>query len=234
MKLYYIEQTHSEEPLSVFKPRIPENRMSGENATTPRICLSSSLEGCLSATPWGGHNLPTKGKSEIFRVYEFDTNDILEGNLILPYDLFSQNLVPDALVTEEHWVINQNLSPRNTYEILINDFELEELLLCENEELLKNIFNKLHFNTATHVKNIFYTECYDICYKNKLTIPYKKRLNSHLKEELASILYDNLSDNNYENVKVVQEKNKIKISWKYKHGFSYENLMSEIEEVLYE
>lgn len=37
----------------IFSPRVPDIRGAHEDNTTPRICLSSSISGCISAVPWG-------------------------------------------------------------------------------------------------------------------------------------------------------------------------------------
>ena len=114
----------------IFSPRVPDIRGAHEDNTTPRICLSSSISGCISAVPWGGLDFESifietsNGyRSYPIKVYEFDTEDIHEGNLITPNELYEQDLVRDALINEEYWVINQNLTPRKIYFIGVDNFE---------------------------------------------------------------------------------------------------------------
>ena len=53
MKLYHCSLDMN--IIKEFKPRIPCDaiRLDSEDDIIPRICLSTSIEGCLSATPWG-------------------------------------------------------------------------------------------------------------------------------------------------------------------------------------
>lgn len=37
--------------ISTLKPRVPHRRAAWENDDIPRICVSDSLEGCLTAIP---------------------------------------------------------------------------------------------------------------------------------------------------------------------------------------
>lgn len=127
--------------VSVFKPRIPEFRARGEDNTTARICLSSSLSGCVSAVIWGGINfenmvvdLGLDFKGYPIKVYEFDSSDIEESNLISPEKLYEEDLVGDAIINQEYWVVNQDLKPRKTYYITVKDFteEVHDSISFEN------------------------------------------------------------------------------------------------------
>ena len=114
----------------IFSPRVPDIRGAHEDNIIPRICLSSSISGCISAVPWGGLDFEStfietsKGyRSYPIKVYEFDTEDIHEGNLITPKELYEKDWVRDALINDEYWIINQNLKPRKTYFIGVADYE---------------------------------------------------------------------------------------------------------------
>lgn len=109
-----------------FYPRIPENRHSIENSEIGRICLSSSIERCLSAVPNGGVNLENifwEDGSSLIRVYEFDIKDLNLNNLVSPEYLYQKNLVVDAEINQEYWIVNQNLAPSKTYLIKLIDYE---------------------------------------------------------------------------------------------------------------
>lgn len=128
MKLYHVCLPEESEG-DLFYPRVPENRAVGEVSGNPRICLSDNISGCVSAVPWGGLqfdemmiNIPHSTESYPIKVYEFDSEDIEEGNLIHPSTLYKESLVPDAEINQEYWVINQNLKPRNSYFITITEF----------------------------------------------------------------------------------------------------------------
>lgn len=123
------------EKIEKFSPKIPEVRAFLEDGEIPRICLSASLDGCLSSVAWGGcklHNVV--GNSTKIRVYEFNEEDILPGNLIGSIELYQSGKVVDADETGEVWVINQELIPFKSYLIEITDYEgdEEEIISYEN------------------------------------------------------------------------------------------------------
>lgn len=146
-----------------FTPRIPSEEsalLCGEELETPRICITPSLEGCLSAVPWGGivfedimedygHYLASKP----IRVYEFDLSDIPQKNIITPDILYKNDWVRDAEFTQEHWVINQNLIPIRTYVIQVTDYyesledniSYEDVMHCkETGEDIVEYFNGVY------------------------------------------------------------------------------------------
>lgn len=107
-----------------FEPRIPLNRADGEDKTIPRICTSTSIEGCIIGQPsilyefhdypqWEGmcpyqhmsslHYLLVHGKSGLLmRVYHFEVSaEDING----PTYLKERHYVPDALETQEHWLL---------------------------------------------------------------------------------------------------------------------------------
>ena len=147
MKLYHVNLEVGN-IIKEFDPKIPLIRLrdGSENFSIPRICLSASLNGCLSAVYWGGASF-----EDIFidcdlsvpiRVYEFDTDDIDDNNLVTPEYLYKSDEVRDAMINQEYWVINQNLKPRKTYVIKISDYDesceddisYEDLEYCNNNE----------------------------------------------------------------------------------------------------
>ena len=148
MKFYHIS-LDLENDIKAFKPTIPneEIRLCNEDSTTPRICVSNSIEGCLSAVPWGGIDFENQFDTDhiVFKVYEFEPKDILNGNLIKPDYLYKEDLVRDAKFTGEHWIVNQELKPIKSYLAIVNindyeetsedDISFEELKRCEEEGL---------------------------------------------------------------------------------------------------
>lgn len=112
-----------------FVPRIPEFRAEGldENNTIPRICLSDSIEGCLSAVPWGGSRLEDLFWEEgscLIRIYEFDIKDLNLKNLLPPEYLYSSDLVRDALISGEYWYIHEKLKPSRSYLIEVDKYDM--------------------------------------------------------------------------------------------------------------
>ena len=214
MKLYFVERCLDENPLKCFYPRIPEFRLKNENSEIPRICLSDSIEGCLSAAPWGGDNIGEVGKLEALRVYEFNVDNY--DNILFPEELVKSKYVPDANITGEHWVLNQNLYPDSTYYISLIDFE-------------KRVIS--HF---IKLEEVFYEKIYDVSFDTFFNIPYRKKLSTEKRRELTQLLWDYYSFENTGYIKVKEEANQLKVQWKFPFGFDKERLIEEMEEVLYD
>ena len=126
MKLYRVEKT-SEDIKKEFFPKVPQNILDGaEDNITPRICVSSSIDGCLGSVPWGGRNVEyiLKENDCILRVYEFDSNDINKNNIIGPDYLYENDLVRDAFIHDEFWIVNQNIKPSKTYDIKVDEIKV--------------------------------------------------------------------------------------------------------------
>ena len=112
-----------------FIPRVPKLRMFGEDSTTPRVCMTYDLEGCLLAIPkmhlMGEdstiviHDKELTGK--IFTVYEFDIDDDDE-NFIPCIDL-DDSMVPDAFITGECWY-KAPITPSRTYHIMVHNCDM--------------------------------------------------------------------------------------------------------------
>jgi hypothetical protein len=99
---------------NILIPRIPKQRIEGEDGKIKRICFCDSIEGCLSAMPAGiqiAKNLAFLYRytkiAPLLYVYTVDESHILPGNLIFPEKVVEH--VVDASLTGEHWVINQNV-----------------------------------------------------------------------------------------------------------------------------
>ena len=60
--------------------------------------------------------------SSLIRVYEFESSNILENNIISSNQLYITDKVRDAEINNEIWVINQNLKPTKSYLIEIHDY----------------------------------------------------------------------------------------------------------------
>lgn len=134
-KLYHI--SNNADIIDEFIPRIPEYRAEGEDSHINRISLSSSIEGCLTAVPWGNSRiddifLGEKEASFLLRVYEFDFAGMDMNSLIAPESLYYSDLVKDASDTDEYWYLKK-LKPSKTYLIDISEYygESENLISCQ-------------------------------------------------------------------------------------------------------
>ena len=90
-KLYFLSE-HDDWDESIIKPRIPNNfltRNGYEDATIPRVCFSTFIDGCLRAL---SQNL----KGKVFYVYQ----------PVGKYEVIKPTLeqVPDRAVTRERWI----------------------------------------------------------------------------------------------------------------------------------
>lgn len=90
-KLYFLSE-HDDWDESIIKPRIPNNFLTQrgyEDATIPRVCFSTFIDGCLRAL---SQNL----KGKVFYVYQ----------PVGKYEVITPTLeqVPDRAVTRERWI----------------------------------------------------------------------------------------------------------------------------------
>lgn len=119
-KLYHVSKDCNS--LEELTAKVPSERREDEENTIGRVCLSSSIEGALSAVPWGGKNLEDYTYShELIRVYEFDISDIGISSLVSPDCLYQSDMVRDAVSTREFWSIN-SIKPSRSYLIEIDGY----------------------------------------------------------------------------------------------------------------
>lgn len=125
--MFYHISLDTSDIVEEFTPRIPseQSRIEGEDRTIPRICVAKTIEDCLSGFPEGGYKLEGNCPM-LIRVYEFDEKEIDNENIVRAPELFLENIVPDAWVTGEHWVVNQTLKPKNHYVIQIKEVEIQD------------------------------------------------------------------------------------------------------------
>lgn len=105
MKLYHV----SYRPIDHFELRIPAYRLFDEDAETPRICCSNTIENCINAKPERTdfldlcieRNLPC-----VLFIYTFEV-DPLDPNIVSSKELEQRGLVPDALQNQEFWMCNR-------------------------------------------------------------------------------------------------------------------------------
>ena len=133
--LYYVDRI-DEELRKEFVPIIPFNCGAFKNTSKKHISLCPSIKDCLNCVSWNYEN-------EILRVYVFNEEDILKENLISTEDLWKTELVLDAYMTNEVWIINQKLKPVESFCIFNvktkEKAKMPELLdVADIEEYVKN------------------------------------------------------------------------------------------------
>lgn len=104
-----------------FCPRIPKDRIDGENDSIKRICFSKKIKKCITAMPNGIRKIEnlillerTTGLPAIAYIYEIDDKNIAKKNLVSSASLVKNKLVPDAQINQEVWVVNQNVKCQET------------------------------------------------------------------------------------------------------------------------
>lgn len=118
MKFMYIDD-NTDVVIKKFIPRIPDalSRTTGENNTIPRVCVSPTLDGCLSAAPWQDYVEDFACEEKPLRVYEFET----DKERIIPNDvLYKKGWVDDANFTSEYWILNE-IKPTKIYDIILEE-----------------------------------------------------------------------------------------------------------------
>ena len=92
-------------------PDIPFCTMADEEKQTERICMSESIEGCLTSIGW---NRLERAFQEYFEdngeylkvtILIFDTENLDNKYLISPEELDEKGYVPDAYITKEWWYL---------------------------------------------------------------------------------------------------------------------------------
>jgi hypothetical protein len=105
MLLFHLSPTYLGNK-KLFIPRVPAAqtnwfvRNGYEDATTPRICTSTTIEGCLV----GINKMEPLLK---FYVYRFAP---IESAIVKPEELLAKKYVPDAAATNEHWIIEPTMA----------------------------------------------------------------------------------------------------------------------------
>ena len=89
MKYYFVSDKNLDG--ETLYPRIPKNRMFHEDSSIERICVSQSINGCLTAV----------GGIEIGDIYYIHECEISNDDIVQP----SLQQVPDRCFTGELWVV---------------------------------------------------------------------------------------------------------------------------------
>lgn len=88
----------------LFEPRIPKYMFEFENKTVPRICVSDSIQGCLSAFP--DKDALGEDQPRYIKVFEINVEELnlTPEDIISPEFLYKSGYLDDALITNEHWI----------------------------------------------------------------------------------------------------------------------------------
>lgn len=143
MILYHISE-NTETVIKKFIPRIPSCTAGGEDRSIKRICVSSSIECAMMGYPYSMDIIrdiySREGMSRRVRVYTFNIEDIKEDDLVLTSKLIEDNLVPDAHISKEIWILNE-IEPTHCFDIFDIRYEIDESVI-ELPELREYIIKK--------------------------------------------------------------------------------------------
>lgn len=98
--LLHITKGYLGENTTIF-PKIPNNYFTSlgfENSSVPRISCATTIYNCLSSL----HDIKD---GDILYVYQTTTQR--GEKVVFPHELKSKNLVPDAHLTGEYWLLNE-------------------------------------------------------------------------------------------------------------------------------
>lgn len=146
MKLYHIALGWQKETKE-FIPRIPKLIAVNENKEIKRICLSDSIEGCLSAIPYKPQNSMSKKKITIYKG-DFD-------KYIGYKELYFSGKVPDAYLTHEHWILDPvQMTGKHVY---LKNFESNYEYVPDekkHQDFIKNTISILRKNKYKNIKEL--------------------------------------------------------------------------------
>lgn len=111
-KLYHVSRYAAKD--KTFIPRIPSYRAFNENNTIPRICTSTSIEGCLNGIPQiKSYADNVREARRVFKVFEFNIDKNKKSNIITSDKLKDE--IPDIDITDEHWLTSKTIADKMYY-----------------------------------------------------------------------------------------------------------------------
>lgn len=137
-----------------FTPRVPNLRDKNEDSNINRVCFSNDIRKCLNAMPEGddyGYYITrglekktlgygSKGQIQdrfripaIFDVFEIDTKNIDNSNIITPIELKEKGLVMDSLENSEYWLLGEPINLLRTKTIRYIDISPELANSCSKD-----------------------------------------------------------------------------------------------------
>lgn len=150
-----------------FTPRIPSVRADNEDTTLPRICVSRTIEGAVSAIPNGGTRLyelisKNNGFLKLF-IFDSETLDLNDDNMIDSDTLYEKGLVHDAIITDEYWITKPVTIPESDQQIIIPvtwDEDVYDVIpyhvvkLSETDEYDDDIESAYHDTMKENIPNV--------------------------------------------------------------------------------
>lgn len=117
MRFFHVSDNPNLNGCTVF-PKLPESRMEVENSITPRICVSPSINGCLTATS-------RYEEGETLYIYECYSEAIIQP---------TEKDVIDAPLTGEMWIVEPTIFRR------FGTIKITEVLGSNLKEMMNNLY----------------------------------------------------------------------------------------------
>lgn len=111
-----------------FFPRIPYITREDEDTNLNRVCVADSFNGTFTAIPNGAGNLDTylEESSYYFKVFVIDTKKLGIKNIMTSEELYKKDYVRDAMITGEHWILEDFTVPdEDIFYIRLNNWTEE-------------------------------------------------------------------------------------------------------------
>ena len=187
-----------------FIKRIPPMKLEGENNTIKRVCVASTIEGCVSSMPGGGESLgnlnyDTRGYYLIFRI-DTEKLKIDSKNIISPEELYEKGYVADAKIHNEFWITESFTVPKED-RLFIN--------ISDWDEDFEPIIPKNILKIAEEEYYGDYEEAYLEAYKEYLpkavVIKNLKYITTELKKGENHLLFFQYSDEEEQIISVLDE-----------------------------
>lgn len=181
MIFYHVSTFKGTKTQQELIPRIPKHTLEHENKTIKRICLSTSIDNCFSGLQY----MPDCP----FILFKLDI-DINDNHLITPRYLYDNNLVMDALETNEYWYTASIKAIGKVYTVLSYDIDFTYAWTCINKSdllnIIKDIFGDEYNYNLEEENNLeeIYMKAYHLLDKNK-----KYNLCDELDNKIAELKY---------------------------------------------
>lgn len=162
-----------------FIPRAPMDICLFEDNMTERVCVSTTIEGCLSSMPGGFMKEKTKDFSCVMKLFKIDTNklNIQDTDILVPEELLENHLVPDSLLTKEHWILKEFIVPSEDISLIkINSilYDVVSLFSAGTSEEIKELYSSSE--TIELVRDISYSSTKQISTVHDFYSPHKEAL----------------------------------------------------------
>lgn len=148
-------------PAGPLHPRVPEHRLPCEDSVTPRICCSTSVEGCIMAKPDGLDYLlmcREIGLPCVLYVYNFDVEEWeWDKTIVTPHTLEQKYGVLDAVWNQEHWLLEDRPYEKTVCKVVDFDCFYGELkrvwtshILSSSDFFLVNVCRRCSEKTGSY------------------------------------------------------------------------------------